>query len=273
MGAGEGGKISDSLGVRPHLTRALAGSGLYMRRDTVPLVMELAGIGNGGRTCRREREGEGRWRGAIDLRVRGRPAQGAHGASIQDGAMKAGGGAGDARGRRRGMMARSGDAGVVGRVAVMGVVAVMAMVGSDEGLTKGGWAQRCFWRSSGCSCGFLPIMMAHAAPLNPSQWPALRDMKAQWSSVAPQYTDTWKEGANCGRTTFGVLCDADGYVTKLVLMSRHHPSHLFHSSESTPPIPLALSHLALLILHSHPRPPHPCLPSLTTPPSSTHAVI
>ncbi|CAI5982903.1 unnamed protein product, partial [Closterium sp. NIES-65] len=66
-------------------------------------------------------------------------------------------------------MGRSNGGGVAGRVAVMGVLAVMAMVGSDEGLTKGGWAQRCFWRSSGCSRGFLPIMMAHAAPLDPTQ--------------------------------------------------------------------------------------------------------
>ncbi|CAI5982911.1 unnamed protein product [Closterium sp. NIES-65] len=129
--------------------------------------------------------------------------------------LKAAGGVGEARGRRR-VMARSDGRGLVERVAVMGVVAVMAMVGSDEGLTKGGWAQRCFWRSSGCSRGFLPLMMAHAAPLDPTQWPGLRDMKAQWSSIIPSITDTWVENAECGVSTFRHLsCDSSGFVTRL----------------------------------------------------------
>ncbi|CAI7731710.1 unnamed protein product [Closterium sp. NIES-54] len=135
--------------------------------------------------------------------------------------LNAAGGVGEARGRRR-VMARSDGRGLVERVAVMGVVAVMAMVGSDEGLTQGGWAQRCFWRSSGCSRGFLPIMMAHAAPLDPTQWPGLRDMKAQWSSIIPSITDTWVENAECGVSTFGHLsCDSSGFVTRLDLSSNY----------------------------------------------------
>ncbi|CAI5498100.1 unnamed protein product [Closterium sp. Naga37s-1] len=128
--------------------------------------------------------------------------------------LNATGGVGDGKGRR-GVMARSGGAGVVGRVAVMGVVAVMAMVGSDEGLTQGGWAQRCFWRSSGCSRGFLPIMMAHAAPLDPTQWPGLRDMKARLGSAASRITDTWvKSNTDCGQYN-RVTCDSDGFVTRM----------------------------------------------------------
>ncbi|CAI5982873.1 unnamed protein product [Closterium sp. NIES-65] len=132
--------------------------------------------------------------------------------------LKAAGGFGEARGRRR-VMARSDGRGLVERVAVMGVVAVMTMVGSDEGLTKGGWAQRCFWRSSGCSRGFLPIMMAHAVPLDPTQWPGLRDMKAQWSSITPSITDTWVEDADCSNYN-NVHCNAAGFVTQLDLTNR-----------------------------------------------------
>ncbi|CAI5470325.1 unnamed protein product [Closterium sp. Yama58-4] len=117
-------------------------------------------------------------------------------------------------------MGRSGGAGVVGRLAVMGVVAVMAMVGSDEGLTKGGWAQRCFWRSSGCSRGFLPIMMAHAATLHPSQWPGLRDMKAQWGSQIPSITNTWVQNGDCSNFD-GVNCNGAGFVTTIGLTYNH----------------------------------------------------
>ncbi|CAI5498103.1 unnamed protein product [Closterium sp. Naga37s-1] len=132
--------------------------------------------------------------------------------------LKAAGGVGGGK-ERRGVVARGDGAGVVGRVAVMGVVAVMAMVGSDEGLTKGGWAQRCFWRSSGCSRGVLPIMMAHAAPLDPSQWPGLRDMKAQWGSIIPSITDTWVENGDCSNYN-NVHCNAAGFVTQLDLTNR-----------------------------------------------------
>ncbi|CAI5470340.1 unnamed protein product [Closterium sp. Yama58-4] len=117
---------------------------------------------------------------------------------------------------RRGAMGKSGGAGVAGRLAVMGVVAVLAMVGSDEGLTKGGWAQRCFWRSSGGSRGFPPIMMAHAAPLHPTQWPAVRDMKAQWGSVIPGITNTWVKNADCAQF-FSIYCNALGFVTTIDL--------------------------------------------------------
>ncbi|CAI5488306.1 unnamed protein product [Closterium sp. Naga37s-1] len=123
--------------------------------------------------------------------------------------LKAAGGVPHGEGRRC-VMVRSGVAGVVGRVALMGVVAVMAMVGSDEGLTKGGWAQRCFWHSSR---GFLP--MAHAATLAPSQWPAVRDMKAQWSSVVPSITNTWVKNADYGQY-ISIYCNAGGFVTRIV---------------------------------------------------------
>ncbi|CAI5470345.1 unnamed protein product [Closterium sp. Yama58-4] len=86
------------------------------------------------------------------------------------------------------------------------------MVGSDEGLTKG-----CFWRSSGCSRGLFP--MAHAATLDPSQWPGLRDMKAQWGSIIPSITDTWVENGDCSSYK-NVHCNAAGFVTQLDLANR-----------------------------------------------------
>ncbi|CAI5470339.1 unnamed protein product [Closterium sp. Yama58-4] len=67
----------------------------------------------------------------------------------------------------------------------------------------------CFWRSSGCSRGFLP--MAHAAPLDPSQWPGLRDMKAQWSSIIPAITDTWVENGDCSQFQ-NVNCNGGSFV-------------------------------------------------------------
>ncbi|CAI5484438.1 unnamed protein product, partial [Closterium sp. Yama58-4] len=115
----------------------------------------------------------------------------------------------------------------------------------EEQWRGGGWAGGCDGRGGGAGDGgerrgphegrlgaalllaqqrlqpwLPPIMMAHAAPLHPSQWPAFRDMKAQMTSNFRLDMSTWVQNGDCN-TFDGVSCDGAGFVTLLSLSYSH----------------------------------------------------